>query len=222
MLNERFWSKVFKDPHSECWKWQANKNNKGYGMFRPGGVAPKRLAHRLSYEDCFGAIPRGTLILHSCDNPSCVNPEHLRLGSHKDNVADMDIRGRRITTQLKGEQNPISKLTTDQVITIRGDYLSGNSIQQIAAKFELSELSIPDYVSGRSWTHILRPGELEALKKETQRRKKPNAKITPEIVREIRYRLSSGEQGKDIAASFDIHKATVSDIKLRKIWADVD
>lgn len=156
MLDDRFWTKVDKSSQTGCWEWRANKNNKGYGLFRPGGTLPKRLAHRLAYEDARGhTIPKGRLVLHSCDNPSCVNPAHLRLGSHKDNVADMDARRRRVAPGLQGETVPTSKLTEQQVIALRRDYVSGVPFEDIARRYGISKKSVTDYTSGRSWRHIL-------------------------------------------------------------------
>lgn len=81
-LGERFWSKV--DKSGECWNRTAGKDSCGYGRFRIGNV--KKGAHRLSYQDAFGEIPEGICIDHTCHNSSCVNPAHLRLATHKQNM----------------------------------------------------------------------------------------------------------------------------------------
>ena len=86
----RFWSKV--DKGGECWLWMATKNGDGYGRFRHNGNLVG--AHRLSYEMCIGPIPDGKQVLHSCDVPNCVNPEHLFLGTHRDNMIDMHKKKR--------------------------------------------------------------------------------------------------------------------------------
>ena len=87
----RFWEKV---PTGEigCWNWQSAKRSDGYGVFRIAGHT--RRASRLSYELAKGPIPPNAFVLHSCDNPSCVRPSHLRIGSHHDNMADMVARER--------------------------------------------------------------------------------------------------------------------------------
>lgn len=87
---ERFWSKVNKT--DGCWIWTAYRDDKGYGCFGFRGKVWK--AHRVAYELATGPIPTGAHILHSCDNPSCVNPEHLRAGTHADNMRDKVARGR--------------------------------------------------------------------------------------------------------------------------------
>ena len=75
-----------------CWEWQGGRNNIGYGMIR--GEHGMRTTHRVSYEVHKGAIPAGMIVMHDCDNPLCVNPSHLRIGTHKDNTHDMMRKGR--------------------------------------------------------------------------------------------------------------------------------
>ncbi|MFJ9387747.1 HNH endonuclease signature motif containing protein [Nocardioides sp. NPDC101246] len=87
---ERFWSKVAKT--ETCWIWSAYRDEKGYGSFGWNGKLIK--AHRAAYELTFGPIPSGAHVLHSCDNPSCVNPDHLSLGTHTENMRQKVARGR--------------------------------------------------------------------------------------------------------------------------------
>ncbi|WP_156160261.1 HNH endonuclease signature motif containing protein, partial [Pseudomonas sp. 2(2015)] len=88
----RFWSKITVTPH--CWDWQAKSRIGDYGVFTVrAGV--QRLAHRLSYEIHYGEAPPGRMVVrHRCDNPLCVNPDHLELGTHADNMRDKVRRGR--------------------------------------------------------------------------------------------------------------------------------
>jgi len=88
---ERFWPKVLKS--DSCWEWQASLTDKGYGQFFDKGV--RILAHRYSYKLRFGKIPEGLFLCHTCDNPKCVNPDHLKPGTQKDNIQDMIAKGRR-------------------------------------------------------------------------------------------------------------------------------
>ncbi|WP_425555541.1 HNH endonuclease signature motif containing protein [Hymenobacter koreensis] len=89
-LAERFWAKVEKTP--TCWNWTASTRRDGYGWFNVNNGA--QLAHRVSYELCKGPIEDGLHVLHSCDNPACVNPNHLSLGTHQDNMDEKVARGR--------------------------------------------------------------------------------------------------------------------------------
>lgn len=221
MLDDRFWTKVDRTAPGGCWEWMANRNNKGYGLFRPGGIAPKKLAHRLSYEAAKGKIPKGLFVLHSCDNPRCVNPGHLSLGSSKDNVKDMDDRGRRVTTSLRGTRNPFAKTTDADVIAIRRAYVAGTPTDDICRQYGIA--SVSDYM-GRAWTHLFDHPDcpsVSEIKAEAARRTRNNSLLTKEAVVEIRKKLASGARGIDLAAQYGVHKATISDIKLRKIWADI-
>jgi hypothetical protein len=218
MLDDRFWSKVVKTGSEGCWLWSANKNNKGYGLFRPGGTLPKQLAHRVSYEATFGHIPRGALILHSCDSPACVNPAHLRAGTHKNNTADMDARGRRITNTPRGTDNKLSKRTDAEVVAIRAAYLAGDDLDDIAARYGCARSALADYTSGRSWQHLLDATGLAALKAECRRRRRNNARLSKPVADTIRTRLAAGESGRALAREYGVHSATISNIKHGLIW----
>lgn len=116
-LKERFWSKVYLHGpliiETPCWEWTSSKNRQGYGVIGAGGSEGKQLlAHRVSWNFAYGTIPNNLCVLHRCDNPSCVNPTHLWLGSRTDNVKDMDKKERRAS---------LRKLTKEQIITIFHD-----------------------------------------------------------------------------------------------------
>lgn len=91
----RFWAKVKRSPGQRCWLWQGGGHPFGYGQLHLGGGSRHVLAHRYSWELAFGKVPRGRYVLHYCDNPKCVRPDHLFLGTQRDNVADMVQKGRQ-------------------------------------------------------------------------------------------------------------------------------
>lgn len=135
----RFWGKVSKEKSeifyngTRCWEWIAYKNLYGYGKI---GIRCKvYLSHRISYQIAFGDFPKDLNILHKCDNTSCVNPNHLLLGTQKDNIDDMWKKGRGARfPDRKGEKAPNCKLTDKQVEEIRMRYSTGKENQTQLAK----------------------------------------------------------------------------------------
>lgn len=121
-------------------------NDDGYGRFRIG--SKKVRVHRLSYELHYGPVPESVVVRHKCDMPCCVNPEHLCLGTHADNVQDKVARGR----QARGEDAAAAKLTEQQVIAIRG---AAGSQRAIAKDYGLSSHTTVGAIKRREkWTHV--------------------------------------------------------------------
>ena len=104
-VEQRFNKKYVINEDTDCWEWQNATNNIGYGMFR-WTSGKMRTAHRASYEIYKGPIPEGMIVCHTCDNPKCVNPEHLWVGTRKDNYDDMVSKGRRVTPMI-GKKMPL-------------------------------------------------------------------------------------------------------------------
>ncbi len=123
---------------SGCWVWTAGGIPDGYGTFPIGGDK-RELAHRFSWRLHNGNIPEGMCVLHRCDVPSCVNPHHLFLGTHQDNMADRDKKGRCRARGPKGEANGSAKLTEEAVKIIRE---SGKSRSEIARDFGVSPAAV--------------------------------------------------------------------------------
>lgn len=124
---EAFWSRVDVGNEDVCWDWTGPKTDRAYGVYSPlPGVLLR--AHRVAYALHNGGINDAMLVCHRCDNPSCCNPKHLFLGTSRDNMRDMVAKGRN--KSIKGERNPISKLTTEQVRLIYLDPRTNREISQ--------------------------------------------------------------------------------------------
>lgn len=157
-LTERFWEKITKGNPNECWLWTGATDSAGYGQIQRGARGEGRIrAHRLSYELHHGQISEDAEVCHSCDNPACVNPSHLWLGTHRDNMQDCKSKGRNFTNgeeRPRGDRNPATRLTEDQVRHIRE--LCNQCVPRhvIAAQFGVSKSTITAIFLRVNWKHI--------------------------------------------------------------------
>lgn len=153
-ITERFFAKVAKPPNPDgCWEWTGNKPM-SYGHFK---MMPKCTikAHRFSYLFHIGKIPLGMMVCHSCDNPACVNPAHLWLGTHQDNMDDMKAKKRQPGgAGPAGERCGRSVLTERQVLDIRDRSAKGTSYTSLAADYDVSKGCIAAIIQRRTWKHI--------------------------------------------------------------------
>lgn len=136
---------------SGCWVWQGAIFKDGYGAIGIRRTGSKR-AHRVAYEAFKGQIPDGLWVLHRCDTPACVNPEHLFLGTPSDNTKDMLSKGRRQV--LRGENHPMSRFSERFVWALRKLDRFGIPIADLARMYGLSYFAVHQLCRGRGWSHI--------------------------------------------------------------------
>lgn len=147
---DRFWRRVEKRGVDECWLWLALLSTSGYGKL---WVAEQTyvLAHRWSYENFIGPIPVGAEMCHSCDTPACVNPLHLFVGTHQENMADSSSKGRQKNTRA-GDKNGRAVLSHEQVSQIRLRYVPRRGIlTEMAREYGVSRSAISQVVLGKTW-----------------------------------------------------------------------
>jgi hypothetical protein len=142
---DRFWAKVATG--DGCWLWTGARDHKGYGVLRRGRKYSHARAHRVSYELHHGPIPDGLFVCHTCDNPPCVNPDHLFLGTNAENTADRHRKGR----DARGTRNGLAKLTEAEVRAILADPRTQTAI---ARDYGVNPVTIHYIKVGRNWAHL--------------------------------------------------------------------
>jgi hypothetical protein len=146
---EAFWARVTKQDGDGCWEWRGSKLKFGYGAAWHLGRASG--AHRVAWRLAHGPIPDGLYVLHRCDNPACARPDHLFLGTHADNMADMARKGR----QRRGEANLSSRLSVNAVRAIRRRYEGGGeSHRSLARTFGVAPNAIRKIVKRHTWAEV--------------------------------------------------------------------
>lgn len=149
---ERFWGKVDRSG-SGCWLFGAHVDHLGYGRFRSAALSSTGfLAHRYSWLLAHGAIPVGLDVCHKCDVRGCVNPAHLFLGTHTDNMQDMLRKGRG--NKPAGERHHAAVLSEEQVREIRRRRLGGERGVDLAREFGVTPTAVWCIAKGRSWKHV--------------------------------------------------------------------
>lgn len=146
-LEDRFWEKVDRKSSDECWNWLGGIHMNGYGGFNDGTKSMK--AHRFSWILFYGEIPEGKLICHKCDNRKCVNPNHLFLGTQKDNIQDRIRKGR--SKYAVGERHGNHKLTKETVLKIKQLLKQGRTQTEIAHIFNIDHRQIHCIEHKKTW-----------------------------------------------------------------------
>lgn len=151
-LEERFWRFVDKKTDGECWNWTGNLVA-GYGRISLGARKDGAIgSHRFSWElHNKQSIPSGMVVMHSCDNPLCVNPNHLSVGTYKDNTQDMIAKGRKVTVAPLGTENGKALINEEVVKEIRASNLSH---AELGRQFNVSPNCIRGVRIGRTWNHV--------------------------------------------------------------------
>jgi AraC-like DNA-binding protein len=211
-----------------CWLWTGTINKFGYGRFSIKAV--HYTAHRISYELFVGQIPEGLFLLHSCDNPSCVNPSHLSPGTHTDNMKDMFNKHRQV--DHSGSRNPSAKLTEENVDYIRSCPNTQTSCKELAKQFGVVENTIKrvftgDRWSGRTGANVRKPTNPNF----TRFINTPGVSVLSDVgekyhrftladAQNIRTLRTSGLLLREIATQYGMSEAHVSQICLQKAWPD--
>ena len=204
-----------------CWLWLGKPSPSGYCRVHVSGR--QMYAHRVAYQIVHGAIPKEMVICHKCDVPRCVNPDHLFMGTHSDNVADKVAKKRH----RYGAKHWLSKLTDEEVATIREEYVSGGVSQQILAnKYKVSRSRISHIVTGREWKTENYQGRLFTERKShfvATGEKHHNATLTMAQAARIRAGYS-GEWGQKtkLARQYGVSIQTICNVLAGKYYRKDD
>lgn len=197
------------EPMSGCWLWEAGCCKDGYAKFHLDGESIR--GHRAAWLIYRGSIPDGIQVLHRCDNPPCVNPDHLFLGTHIDNARDKAAKGR--APGMRGESNPLSRITRAEAQSIATDNV--RSIQEMAAQHGVSAAAISKIRSGKLWSGQIELSPDRGKRLRMRGAKNPNARITAKIAEAIR---SDGRPSREAAKAFGVSKATITSIRSGRTW----
>lgn len=188
---------------SGCWEYTARRDPDGYGMVGSGVSGRSVRTHRLAYTVLKGPVPDGMMVCHTCDNPPCCNPEHLFLGTAKDNIGDCWAKNR--ASDRSGSNNGASKLTTEQVSDIHARYKAKETMTSIAKIHGIGFQNVSLIVHG-----IHRVAEYTAFHGFPPPENKPKARLTPEQTAEIRV---STDANSVLAARYCVSSSQISRIK---------
>lgn len=153
-IEERFWPKVQRT-HA-CWLWTGSTDGRGYGQLSSMHAKSPVKAHRVSWELANGPIPDGLSVLHACDTPGCVRPDHLFVGTQRDNMRDAAEKGRTSPIPVrKGVAHHNAKLNQRKVRRIRAMYRAGETQTAIAEAMNVTQTCVSLVLSGKTWSHVI-------------------------------------------------------------------
>lgn len=222
-----FWRMVDRKGPNECWPWALSVDERGYGHVTVAGW--HTTAHRAAYACINGRPPRNAVVMHTCDNPPCCNPAHLRIGSQADNMMDKHLKGRHGDARNFGEQGS-AKLTDAQVAEIRQRYASENiSQRRLAAEYGVGSTQIARIVNGESrlpgmsrssplLAEIIKstaPEERGAIGEKGRRPRPPRLELRKanfELAELIRVKRKAGATYRQIAEEFGLGQTTIRSI----------
>jgi hypothetical protein len=201
---QRFFTNVGVRAEAECWPWLGCKSSDGYGNFLIAGRNAG--AHRIAFIVANGGIEDGLCVCHRCDNPGCVNPEHLFAGTRHDNMRDMAAKGRNFVARpgkswfASGESHPKAKLSDSEVFSIRCRYFAGtNTVTELANEFGVSHVHLRNIVTRRQRADGKKaPGERDV------RGQRKTRKLTDKQAEEVHFRCGIGESRASVAYSLGV------------------
>ncbi|MDV2997654.1 MAG: hypothetical protein N4J56_007359 [Chroococcidiopsis sp. SAG 2025] len=204
----------------QCWEFTGKLDKDGYPRIKVFGKSYRLnrvvLAHKLKRE-----IQPGYLACHSCDNPACLNPDHLWEGTNRQNIIDAISKGRVVAPaqffNQQGSKNRSAKLTESMVVEIRELYKQGSSTKELAERFKVSRKAIQGAIFGRYWSHV--DGAIAQNMKSGSRN--PSSKLTENQVIEIRSLYHQGYSGKLLAKTYGVSDTLIYSILNRKVWTHV-
>lgn len=216
---QTFWDRVWSNAEvldNGCVVFNGHRDECGYGRISKDGKLVR--IHREVYKYLHPDEELTGVIMHSCDNPACINWEHLSHGTQAENIADMVSKGRRVV--LKGERQHDAKLKDDDVRQIRYLCDMGIAIPKIAKHFDVSEASIGLIKAGKTWKHI--EGRLENYQLYSELSKTVNRiGLKENDIPEIRRKIANGVPCSDIAKFYEVSSKTIRLIRNGQIWKHV-